>query len=201
MASAFSPEFNTFITMLGMMCAMVQAATGGWAAFKKKKIALVKANDIINRAHRAFGGFATTLYFLGLFAGLSGLVGALTVGEPPLELNDASFNIHTWFSFPVIVIVTWKTVISYFRKQSAFKRGKVLGFATFLAWAFTWISAGISYYLRTAPIGTQHPIPSILLPVDLAWLQILVPFVLGFGISAPIIRVAEALETKKQSKS
>ncbi len=201
MSSPFSAEFNTFVTMLGMMCAMVQAVTGGWAAFKKGKIALVKANDIIHRAHRAFGGFATTLYFLGLFAGLSGLVGALTRNEPPLEITDPSFNIHTWFSFPVVVVVLWKTLVSYFRKQSAYKRGKVLGFATFIAWAFTWISAGISYYLRTAPLGTQHPIPTILLPVELAWLQIVLPFLLGFLISAPIIRVAEKLEIKKQTRA
>ena len=56
--------------MLGCLCATVQLATGAYAAYRKKKLGLLKVNDILFRSHRAFGGFATTLYFLGLFAGL-----------------------------------------------------------------------------------------------------------------------------------
>ncbi|MFX1358574.1 MAG: hypothetical protein ACFFA8_14995, partial [Promethearchaeota archaeon] len=55
-------EFNTIITMLGCLCATVQLATGAYAAYKKKKIGILKTNDVLFRAHRAFGGFATTLY-------------------------------------------------------------------------------------------------------------------------------------------
>ena len=60
-------EFNTIITMLGCLCATVQLTTGWYAAYKKKKIGLLKTNNILFRSHRAFGSFATTLYFLGLF--------------------------------------------------------------------------------------------------------------------------------------
>ena len=58
----------------------------------------------------------TVLYLLGLFAGVNGLIGALTRNEPPLELRSASFNIHTWGSFPVLFVVAWKTYLSYFTK-------------------------------------------------------------------------------------
>lgn len=63
--------------MLGYICATVQLATGWYAAYKKKKIGLLKTNNILFQAHRAFGGFATTFYFLGLFAGITGFTDAL----------------------------------------------------------------------------------------------------------------------------
>ena len=157
-------EYNTLITMLGMLCATVQASTGSYASIIKKKISVIKKNDIIFRAHRAFGGFATTLYLLGLFAGITGLIGGLLENEPPLETDTWSYNIHTWPSFLVMVVILWKTYISYFNKQQVYKRGKILGIATFFAWMFTWITASISYYIRTVPPNKQHPDPVYLLP-------------------------------------
>ena len=35
-------EINTIITMLGCLCATVQAATGYYAGYKKKKVGLLK---------------------------------------------------------------------------------------------------------------------------------------------------------------
>jgi hypothetical protein len=61
-------EMNTIVTFLGMFCAMVQFTTGYYAAYYQKRAGLLKGNDILFRAHRAFGSFATTLYLLGLFA-------------------------------------------------------------------------------------------------------------------------------------
>lgn len=194
-------EFNTIITMLGCLCAVVQAATGGYAAGYKKKISLLKTNDILFRAHRAFGGFATTLYFLGLFAGLSGLFGTLTQNSPPMEMDQADYNIHTWGSFAVMVVIIWKTYISYFKKGSIYKKGRYLGIATFLAWAFTWITSAIAYYERTIPPNIQHEPPWILLPYDLMWFQIILPFLIGFFIALPIMRSAMKLELKKEQKS
>ncbi len=87
-------EFNTIITMLGCLCATVQLATGAYAVFKKKKISSLKTNVTLFRSHRAFGGFATVLYFLGLFAGISGFLGGIFFGEPPVETGDISYNFH-----------------------------------------------------------------------------------------------------------
>jgi len=84
-------EMNTIITFLGMLCATVQFATGFYAAYIRRRSGLLKGNDILHRAHRTFGGFVTVLYLLGLFAGVNGLIGALTRNEPPLELRSASF--------------------------------------------------------------------------------------------------------------
>ncbi len=193
-------EFNTIITMLGCLCATVQLATGWYAAFKKKKIGMLKTNDVLFRAHRAFGGFATTLYFLGLFAGLTGFIGALIFNIPPFEGGDLSFIIHVWPSFAVMIVIIWKTYISYFKKPSIYRKGKWLGIATFIAWAFTWISSAFSYYLRTLPSNPQHPPPTYLLSFELSWLQISMPFLIGSIIGYLIIRSANILEKKKQLK-
>ncbi|MFW9942952.1 MAG: hypothetical protein ACFFFT_18090 [Candidatus Thorarchaeota archaeon] len=194
-------EFNTIITMLGCLCATIQAFTGAYAFYYKKKKALLKTNDILFRAHRAFGGFATTLYFLGLFAGLTGFLGSIlppeVEEEPPFEIEDLSFNIHVWASFVIMGIIIWKTYISYFKKPSIYKKGKWLGIATFLAWAYTWISSAFSYYLRTLPSNPQHPAPTYLLPFELFWLQIFIPFILGALIGFFILQKADKLEKKK----
>lgn len=196
------PEFNTLITALGCMCACVQAATGFYAAVYKKKIALLKKNEILFRSHRAFGGFATTLYLLGLFNGLTGFLGAILFNEPPLELGSTSFNIHTWLSFPVMVVTLWKTYISYFKKRQVYKRGKILGILTFFAWCFTWISSAFSYYLRTLDSyqfpEARHPDPTILLPASLFWLQLILPFIIGGIISLFVIRAAVKYKRKNQ---
>ena len=194
-------EFNTIVTMLGCLCATVQLSTGAYSAFYRKKIGLIKVNDVLFRAHRAFGGFATTLYFLGLFAGITGFIGAIIFGIPPFEVTDPSFNVHTWPSFIVMLIVPYKTYLSYFKKPSIYKKGKWLGMATFIAWAFTWISAAISYYLRTLPSNPQHEPPTYLLPFELMWLQILIPFIVGMLISYFILRSAHRIERKKEVKS
>ena len=193
-------EFNTIITMIGCLCATVQAATGSYAAFKKKKIGLLRSNDILFRSHRAFGGFATTLYFLGLFAGLVGFIGAIFFNVPPFESESPSFNIHVWPSFAVMVIIIWKTYISYFKKKSVYKKGKWLGIATFIAWAFTWISAAFSYYVRTTPANPQHPPPRFLMPIELLWLQIIWPFLWGGFIGLLIVLAADKLEKKKEAQ-
>jgi hypothetical protein len=190
-------EFNTIITMLGCLCATVQLATGYYAAFKKKKIGLIKTNDTLFRAHRAFGGFATTLYFLGLFAGLTGFIGAIVFNIPPFEGTDLSFIAHVWPSFIVLAVIVWKTYISYFKKRSVYKRGKWLGGATFVAWAFTWITSAFSYYLRTLPSNPQHEPPTYLLPIEFLWLQILLPFLIGGLIGYLILRSADTIEKKK----
>jgi len=183
-------EFNTLITFLGMLCATVQVSTGYYAGYYKRRPALLKTNEILFRAHRAFGSFATVLYVLGLFAGVVGFVGALTVNEPPLELGSASFNIHTWGSFPVLFIVAWKTYLSYFNKKALYSRLKWLGVAMFLAWTFTWLTAAVSYYVRTLPTNLQHPPPVFLLPYDWLGVQLVLPFVVGGIISVLILRRA-----------
>ncbi len=193
-------EFNTIITFLGMMCATVQGVTGFYAAYYRKRTGLLKANDVLFRAHRAFGGFATTLYLLGLFAGINGLIGALTRNEPPLELRSASFNVHTWGSFPVLLIFVWKTTLSYFRKKSLYTSRKWLGIALFVAWAYNWLSAATSYYVRTLPGNLQHPAPVFLLPYSWLWLQLALPFLLGGLIGAWVLRAAIRLEQAKAAK-
>jgi hypothetical protein len=193
-------EFNTIITFLGMLCAVVQGVTGYYAAYYRKRAALLKVNSVLNQAHHAFGSFVTVLYFLGLFAGVNGLIGALTRNEPPLELNNASFNIHTWGSFPVLFIVLWKTYLSYFRKKLLYSKMKWLGIAMFLAWTYNWLTAAVSYYVRTVPPNLQHEPPVFLLPYDLMGLQLALPFILGGAISAVILWRAIALERVKAAK-
>jgi hypothetical protein len=193
-------EMNTIITFLGMLCATVQGVTGAYASLIKKKIGLLKVNDVLFRSHRAFGSFATTLYFLGLFAGLVGLFGALTQNEPPLELDSASFNIHTWGSFPVLFIILWKTWVSYFRKKNLYGKFKWLGPAAFLAWAFTWLTAAVSYYLRTLPSNLQHPPPIFLLPYHWMWLQLALPFLVGGAIGLYTLTRARRWEKQRAQK-
>ena len=191
--------------MLGCLCATVQLGTGAYSALHKKKIGLLKTNDVLFRAHRAFGGFATTLYFLGLFAGLTGFIGAIIFNFPPFEGTDPSFIVHVWPSFAVMVIIIWKTFISYFKKQSVYKKGKWLGIATFIAWAFTWISSAFSYYFRVDPpniVQTTYPHdpPRYLLPIELMWLQIIIPFLVGGIISYFILKAANRVEMKKAER-
>lgn len=193
-------EFNTIITMLGCLCATVQLFTGMYSAIYHKKIAILKTNDILFRSHRAFGSFATTLYFLGLFAGLTGFIGAIFFNVPPFEGADPSFSIHVWPSFAVMIVIIWKSYISYFKKPSVYRKGKWLGIATFIAWAYTWITSAFSYYLRTLPSNPQHEPPTYLLPIELIWLQILIPFMIGTLISYFILKNAHRIEKKKQEK-
>jgi hypothetical protein len=183
-------EFNTLITFLGMLCATVQVSTGYYAGYYERRLAVLKTNEVLFRAHRAFGSFSTVLYILGLFAGLVGFIGALTVNEPPLELGSASFNIHTWGSFPVLFIVAWKTYLSYFNKKVLYAKLKWLGMAMFLAWTFTWLTAAVSYYVRTLPSNPQHPPPVFLLPYEWLGVQLVLPFVFGGIIGALILRRA-----------
>ncbi len=181
-------EFNTIITMLGCMCATVQAATGWYAGYYKKKRALLKTNEVLSRSHRTFGAFATLLYFLGLFAGTVGFFGGIFFNEPPFEITSISYNFHVWPSFIVFGIIVTKTISSYFRKPFIYKNCKWLGVATFIAWSYTWITSAISYYLRTLPENLQHEPPTYLLPFNLLWLQILIPFLLGALFGAGILK-------------
>jgi hypothetical protein len=187
-------EFNTIITFLGMFCATVQGVTGYYAAYYRKKTALLKLNPVLSQAHHAFGSFVTVLYLLGLFAGVNGLIGALTRNEPPLELRNASFNIHTWGSFPVLFVVIWKTYLSYFRKKSLYGKRKWLGIAMFVAWTYNWLTAAVSYYVRTVPPNLQHEPPVFLLPYGLMGVQLTLPFVLGGVVGALILWRAIGLE-------
>jgi hypothetical protein len=191
---------NTIVTFLGMLCATVQGVTGYYAAYYRKRTALLKIDDTLFRAHRAFGSFATTLYLLGLFAGINGLIGALTRNEPPLELRSPSFNIHTWGSFPVLVIVMWKIYLSYFDKKPLYRNREWLGIAMFLAWTYNWLTAAVSYYVRTLPSNPQHPAPVFLLPYRLLGLQLALPFILGGLIGALILRRSVKLEKAKAAK-
>ncbi|MBD3228322.1 MAG: hypothetical protein GF329_09055 [Candidatus Lokiarchaeota archaeon] len=200
-------EFNTIITMLGMLCATVQFITGFYAFFYKKKKFLIKGNDMIFRAHRGFGGMATAFYILGLFAGLSGFLGSVIFfGNetfPPFEPTSPSYLIHVIGSFPTMVIILFKTFLSYFHKKTLYRRMKYLGPATFVSWAFTWITSAISYYLRTQSLPTHphpHPAPLYLLPFQFAWLQILIPFIFGAIFGLLIWRKAEKIEKKKEEK-
>lgn len=192
-------EFNTIITCLGALCATVQMVTGYYAAYYRKRAVLLKTNAVLNAAHHRFGNFATVLYFLGLFAGINGLIGALTRNEPPLELRSPSFNIHTWGSFPVLVVVLWKLYLSYFNKKWLYGKRKWVGLAMFLAWSYTWLTAAVSYYLRTLPSNPQHPPPVFLLPYRLLGVQLALPFVLGGLIGWVILRRARSAETRQSS--
>jgi hypothetical protein len=109
-----------------------------------------------------------------------------------MELNSLSFNIHTWPSFLVVIVFAWKTYLSFFRKKSLYAKGGWLGPALFIAWAHTWVSAAVSYYVRTLPSNPQHPAPSFLLPYQWMGLQIALPFLLGGVIGFVIVRKAAA---------
>ncbi|MHA2123540.1 MAG: hypothetical protein ACW990_20270 [Promethearchaeota archaeon] len=186
-------EFNTIITMLGCLCATVQSSTGAYAAYYKKKQSLLKTNDILFRSHRAFGAFATILYFLGLFAGTVGFLGGIFFGEPPFEITDLSYNMHVWPNFAILVIIVLKTYLSYFKKPMIYKNCKWLGVAAFISWAYLWITSAFSYYLRTIPPNIQHDPPTYLLPIEFLWLQILIPFLIGGLIGFFIVRSADKL--------
>ena len=191
-------EFNTIITLLGCLCATVQAATGSYAAYYKKNQALLKTNEKLFRSHRAFGGFATTLYFLGLFAGTVGFLGGIFFGNPPFEITDLSYNIHVWPNFAIFVIIVMKTYLSYFKKPLIYKNCKWLGVATFIAWSYLWVTSAFSYYLRTIPPNMQHEPPRYLLPIGLLWLQILIPFLVGGLIGFIILQSANKKEIKQK---
>ena len=193
-------EFNTLITFLGALCATVQVSTGAYAAYYRRRTSLLKTNQTLFGAHHAFGSFATILYLLGLFAGVNGLIGALTRNDPPLELASVSFNVHTWGSFPVFAVVTWKTYHSYFRKKPLYGKRKWLGIAMFAAWTYTWLTASISYYLRTLPSNPQHPPPVFLLPYRLMGLQLVLPFLLGGLIGAAVLGRAVRREAAAAAK-
>jgi len=191
-------EMNMIITMLGALCATVQAAGGIYAVYIEKKTFHIKKNDILFRSHRAFGGFATALYSLGLFAGTTGFIDAITVQEiVPFEITSASFNFHTWPSFLIGIIILYKTYLAYFDKKKMYKQAKWLGPATFIAWAYTWVTAAISYYVRTVPPNLQHEPPKYLLPYEIYWLQILLPFIIGGLIAIPILLNAKKWMLKK----
>jgi hypothetical protein len=180
-------EYNTIITFLGCLCATVQMTTGFYAAYILAKPALLTTDKVLSRAHRSFGDFATVLFLLGLFNGINSLVSAVRIGEPPLELNSFSFNIHTWISIPLVGVFVWKTWLSYFDKPKLYRKKRWLGPAMFGVWSFTWITAAISYYVRTLPTNPQHAPPSFLLPYNLIVVQLALPFVIGGLISWRIL--------------
>ncbi|NIS69373.1 MAG: hypothetical protein GTO12_10620, partial [Proteobacteria bacterium] len=97
---------------------------------------------------------------------------------------------HTWGSFPVLFIVAWKTHLSYFNKKVLYAKRRWLGMAMFLAWTFTWLTAAVSYYIRTLPSNPQHPPPVFLLPYEWLGVQLALPFVFGGIIGALILRQA-----------
>jgi hypothetical protein len=200
-------EFNTVITLLGFVAASVQAATGLYAAYYKKKTSILKTNEVLNRVHRTFGTFATAFYFLGLFQGVTGFIGALfgSEGAPALETDRISFNLHVWISFPIALVIIWKTYISYFDKKKVFKQGKWLGMLTYIAWSINWVTSCIAFYANVVdtPFGTPtviHEAPGVLLPVS--WwgsiIQILIPFIIGALISWPILKKVHKIELEKE---
>ncbi|MHA1673537.1 MAG: hypothetical protein ACTSYI_07905 [Promethearchaeota archaeon] len=94
-------------------------------------------------------------------------------------------------------IFLYKTYLPYFNKRKLYTKAKWLGPATYIGWAYTWITAAISYYVRTVPPNLQHDPPKYLLPYSLFGLQILLPFVIGALISIPILIKAEKLAKEK----
>jgi hypothetical protein len=205
-------EFNTVITMLGFIAASIQASTGVYAAIYKKKTALLRTNEVLWRSHRLFGSFATLLFFLGLFQGVTGFIQAIinpAGGETPaFEPERVSFNLHVWISFPITIIILGKTFISYFSKKTVFKQGKWLGIATFTSWMIMWITSAIAFYANveglpwSADAGTLHKSPGVLLPSTI-WgiiLQIFIPFIVAALISWPILVKSHKLELEKERK-
>ena len=139
--------------------------------------------------------FNTIITFLGclcatkqfvIFSALFWWIFSLAL-RVPLELNSLSFNVHTWISIPLIAVFAWKTWLSYFDKPKLYRKKRWLGPAMFSTWAFTWITAATSYYVRTLPSNPQHAPPSFLLPYRLMVVQIAMPFVLGALITWPIL--------------
>jgi hypothetical protein len=76
-----------------------------------------------------------------------------------------------------------------------------LGIAMFLAWTYNWLTAAVSYYVRTLPSNPQHPAPVFLLPYRLMGLQLALPFILGGLIGALILRRSIKLEKAKAAKA
>jgi len=70
----------------------------------------------------------------------------------------------------------------------------------FIAWTYNWLSAAVSYYVRTQPGNLQHPPPEFLLPYNLLWLQLILPFILGGLIGVWIVRAAVRWEEAKAKK-
>jgi hypothetical protein len=191
-------EFNTIITMLGMLCATVQGLTGYYAAYHKKKMGLIRANDTLFRSHRAFGSAATTLYLLGLFMGTTGFINSVRFNNPPFLLFDPLFTIHSFGGFIVVGIVLLKIYLSYFNKGLLYAKTKgKLGAATFLAWAFTWVTSCVVYYNRTLPPLLRHSPPTYLLPVEFLGVMLLIPFLVGGVIGVLLLRRAEKMERAK----
>jgi hypothetical protein len=187
--------------MLGMLCATSQVFTGYYAAYIKKRLFLIRGNDALFRSHRAFGSFATVFYFLGLFAGLTGFAGTVTENVPPMELTDPLYIIHTFGSFVILVIIVAKTYLSYFNKKWLYGRVKGwLGVATFLAWAFTWLTAAVAYYERTLPTNPQHAPPTFLLPYELMGLMLAIPFIIGGIIGSLVVMKAKKIEEAKAAR-
>jgi hypothetical protein len=69
----------------------------------------------------------------------------------------------------------------------------------FAAWSYNWLSAAVSYYLRTQPANLQHPLPNFLLPYELMGLQLALPFILGAIVGALIVRRAVQSEGKGEA--
>lgn len=194
-------EYNTIVTFLGMIAATSQGITGFYAAYIKKRMALIRGNDVLFRSHRAFGSAATTFYGLGLFAGITGFIGAITRNIPPLELNDPIFVIHSFGSFGVLAVIITKTYLSYFAKKLLYARFKGwLGISAFLAWSFTWITSAFAYYQRTLPTNLQHPPPVYLLPFELLPLMLVSPFLLGSLFGGLVVMKAKKIEEAKAAK-
>lgn len=107
-----------------------------------------------------------------------------------LELGSPSFNIHTWGSFLVLLIVAWKTYLSGLRKRPLYHERKWRGISIMAAWIYTWLTATVSYYLRTQPENLQSPRPVFLLLYRLLGVQLVLPFGLGGLISAVVLRRA-----------
>ncbi len=75
-----------------------------------------------------------------------------------------------------------------------------LGIATFLAWAFTWITAAVAYYERTLPTNPQHAPPTFLLPYELMGLMLAIPFIIGGIIGSLVVMKAKKNEEAKAAK-
>jgi hypothetical protein len=129
-----------------------------------------------------------------------GFLGGIFFGEPPFEGSDYSYNFHVWPNFIILAIIVWKTYLSYFKKSSIYKNAKWLGIATFLGWAYLWVTSAFSYYLRTIPPNVQHDPPRYLLAIELMWLQILFPFLIGLLLGLLILRSADKIEKRKLNK-
>jgi len=164
-------------------------------------MSLLRTDENLFRSHRAFGSFATVFYFLGLFAGLTGFAGTLTENQPPMELDDPNYIIHTFGSFAVLVVIVLKVYLSYFNKKILYARVKgSLGVAAFIAWAFTWITSAIAYYTRTLPTNPQFPPPTYLLPFELMGLQITIPFLIGGAIGIIVVMKSRNVEKIKAAR-